>query len=190
MTIQPIETYHAGYRFRSRTEARWAVFFDHLKIRWQYEAQGYELDNGDWYLPDFWLPEMGIHVEVKGAITPLDADKIVGISKDQPPGSYPTLVLSDIPRDGALGPHFIAVGASFTNNSIEFWHVSLLRSTCGRVLTAPFGWPRRVSSNPYSYDPIDWETANAGFVVDQYEIKEAYSAARMARFEHSERGVA
>lgn len=143
MTIQPIETYHAGYRFRSRTEARWAVFFDHLKIRWQYEAQGYELDNGDWYLPDFWLPEMGI-----------------------------------------------AVGAAFTRNSIEFWHVSLLRSTCGRVLTAPFGWPRRVSSNPYSYDPIDWETANAGFVVDQYEIKEAYSAARMARFEHSERGVA
>ncbi len=25
--IKPIETYYDGYRFRSRLEARWAVFF-------------------------------------------------------------------------------------------------------------------------------------------------------------------
>ncbi len=190
MTIKPIDTYHAGYRFRSRTEARWAMVFDHLKVQWQYEAQGYVLDNGDGYLPDFWLPEMEIHVEVKGVMTMRDAEKIVGISKDQPPGSYPTLVVSDIPKEGALGPHFITVGTSFKPDSLEFYHASLLRSTDGRVLTAPFGWPRRVPSNPYVYDPLDWETANAGFVVDQYEIREAYAAARMARFEHSDRGVA
>ncbi len=35
--IQAIETRYKGYRFRSRLEARWAVFFDHLKIEWEYE---------------------------------------------------------------------------------------------------------------------------------------------------------
>lgn len=29
-TIRAIETRYAGCRFRSRLEARWAVFFDHL----------------------------------------------------------------------------------------------------------------------------------------------------------------
>jgi hypothetical protein len=28
MTIQAIETVYRGHRFRSRLEARWAVFFD------------------------------------------------------------------------------------------------------------------------------------------------------------------
>ncbi|WP_280215853.1 hypothetical protein [Nocardia cyriacigeorgica] len=54
MKIRPIETSYAGYRFRSRTEARWAVFFDTLGITWEYEPQGYVLD-GRPYLPDFKL---------------------------------------------------------------------------------------------------------------------------------------
>lgn len=36
--IKAIETSYKGYRFRSRTEARWAVFFDALGVRWEYEA--------------------------------------------------------------------------------------------------------------------------------------------------------
>lgn len=68
-TIQAIETRYKGYRFRSRLEARWAVFFDQLGIDWEYEAQGYELSNGEAYLPDFFLPRFncprGTYVEVK-----------------------------------------------------------------------------------------------------------------------------
>lgn len=52
MTIQAIETRYAGHRFRSRLEARWAVFFDALGISWEYEPQGYVV-NGTPYLPDF-----------------------------------------------------------------------------------------------------------------------------------------
>lgn len=33
MDIKPIETHYNGYRFRSRLEARWAVFFDALGIK-------------------------------------------------------------------------------------------------------------------------------------------------------------
>lgn len=41
--IKAIETSYKGYRFRSRLEARWAVFFDALGIEWEYEKEGYDL---------------------------------------------------------------------------------------------------------------------------------------------------
>lgn len=62
--IQPIETIYRGYRFRSRLEARWAVFFDASGIKWSYENEGYKV-NGRGYLPDFWLPELEAFVETK-----------------------------------------------------------------------------------------------------------------------------
>ena len=65
--IKAIETEYKGYRFRSRLEARWAVFFDALGIAWEYEKEGYDLGEAGWYLPDFWLPEWKCFVEIKGA---------------------------------------------------------------------------------------------------------------------------
>lgn len=41
-----------GVQFRSRLEARWAVFFDQLNILWQYEPFVIE-GNGKEYKPDF-----------------------------------------------------------------------------------------------------------------------------------------
>jgi hypothetical protein len=52
-TMKPIESWYKGHRFRSRLEARWAVFFDALQFRWEYEPQGYVLPNTGCYLPDF-----------------------------------------------------------------------------------------------------------------------------------------
>lgn len=40
--IKPIETVYKGYRFRSRLEARWAVFFDAQGIEWEYEPENRE----------------------------------------------------------------------------------------------------------------------------------------------------
>ena len=65
MSIKPIETVYNGYRFRSRIEARWAVFFDEAKIAYEYEQQGFELEDGTWYLPDFYLPKYDAYVEIK-----------------------------------------------------------------------------------------------------------------------------
>jgi len=62
--IKAIETQYKGYRFRSRLEARWAVFFDKLGVGWEYEKQGYALPSGP-YLPDFWLPSIPCWVEIK-----------------------------------------------------------------------------------------------------------------------------
>ena len=51
--MKAIETRYKGYRFRSRLEARWGVFFDALGLDWEYEPEGYDLGSAGWYLPDF-----------------------------------------------------------------------------------------------------------------------------------------
>ena len=63
--VKAIETRYKGYRFRSRLEARWAVFFDQAEIAYEYELEGFKLPSGAAYLPDFFLPAFGLHVEVK-----------------------------------------------------------------------------------------------------------------------------
>ncbi|MGK8893723.1 hypothetical protein [Burkholderia gladioli] len=51
-----VETLYKGCRFRSRFEARWAVFFDALDIQWEYVPETFELKNGVQITPAFWLP--------------------------------------------------------------------------------------------------------------------------------------
>ena len=51
--MKAIETMYNGYRFRSRLEARWAVFFDALGVKYEYEPEGFLLPSGKCYLPDF-----------------------------------------------------------------------------------------------------------------------------------------
>ena len=50
--MKAIQTEYGGCRFRSRTEARWAVFFDALDWRWEFEREDFGLEHGR-YLPDF-----------------------------------------------------------------------------------------------------------------------------------------
>ena len=71
--IKPIETKYNGYKFRSRLEARWAVFFDSTGIIYQYEPEGFDLGRYGWYLPDFYLPQYNAYVEIKPLY--LDQDK-------------------------------------------------------------------------------------------------------------------
>lgn len=90
MAIKAIETVYNGYRFRSRLEARWAVFFDACGVRWEYEPEGYDLGNGLYYLPDFLLHDVtfnhmnyssgrNCYVEVKGTLTAMDKKKIAAL---------------------------------------------------------------------------------------------------------------
>lgn len=66
IVIKAIETEYKGYRFRSRLEARWAVYFDTCGIEWEYEKEGFDLGRLGPYLPDFWLPQVQMWAEVKG----------------------------------------------------------------------------------------------------------------------------
>jgi hypothetical protein len=109
MNIKPIETRYKGYRFRSRLEARWAVFFDSLGIKYRYEDEGYSyegelLDDGSYkqycYLPDFYFPDVGRYAEVKGSDEQLkqDLEKIYwAIEGRATPVEKGLVLLSDIP---------------------------------------------------------------------------------------------
>lgn len=63
--IRSIQTEYNGYLFRSRLEARWAVFFDACGADWEYEPEGIVLSDGTKYLPDFYLIDFHCYFEVK-----------------------------------------------------------------------------------------------------------------------------
>lgn len=63
--MEAIGTIYKGVRFRSRLEARWAVFFDECGIVWEYEPETFKLNNGILYCPDFYIKEMDTYVEIK-----------------------------------------------------------------------------------------------------------------------------
>lgn len=116
--IKAIQTEYRGYLFRSRLEARWAVFFDACGVEWEYEPEGYDLGNGVYYLPDFLLHNVqlgcfgsgsefsdirSLYAEVKVQMTQVDSEKIVSFYKKGLTGPLPgisetpVLVLGNIP---------------------------------------------------------------------------------------------
>lgn len=77
--IKPIETYYNGFKFRSKLEARWAVAFDVMGYKYEYEPEGFDCGDGVYYLPDFYLPDHGVWVEIKGK--PLSDEEQMKINK-------------------------------------------------------------------------------------------------------------
>jgi hypothetical protein len=63
--VASIPTWYRGVKYRSKLEARWALFFDFIDEPFEYESEGFDID-GEWYLPDFWLPSVRAWIEIKG----------------------------------------------------------------------------------------------------------------------------
>lgn len=112
--VQAIETEYGGYKFRSRLEARWAVFFDTIDIEWEYEPEGYELPSGKRYLPDFKVKCYGtrgycgekpfeLFVEVKGEMSEGDHERIrefsgFDLEGDRVGDTHKVLIVGTIPK--------------------------------------------------------------------------------------------
>lgn len=63
--IKSIETPYKGVDYRSRTEARWAIFLEALGLNFTYEPEPFDI-NGEWYSPDFYLLDMNYqYIEIK-----------------------------------------------------------------------------------------------------------------------------
>lgn len=62
--LTPIPTVYRGIRFRSRLEARWALFLDEIGLSYHYELEGFESSNTR-YLPDFFIPAWNTWIEIK-----------------------------------------------------------------------------------------------------------------------------
>jgi hypothetical protein len=100
--IQAIETYYKGYRFRSRLEARWAVFFDALEMEWKYEPEGYVTAVGG-YLPDFYLPEQGwIEIKAHTNLSNQELLKITSFAMHEPICVMAGNIEAPVVRDGEL----------------------------------------------------------------------------------------
>jgi hypothetical protein len=58
--------YHNEIWFRSQLEIKYAKAFERHGIEYEYEPIRFELDNGEGYIIDFYLPSLNIFVEIKG----------------------------------------------------------------------------------------------------------------------------
>lgn len=175
---RPIETLYRGYRFRSRLEARWAVFFDAIGLEWEYETEGYELSNGERYLPDFYFPKMDWFCEIKpgraGAQHELQ-NKTAQLVEDL---HTAVLVLGSIPdtTQGALWGFPILYYNPFDAHE----HVYT------RIIT-PLGASEGALIYEGQATPQNSEPLGDPRAFEEY-MKSAYDAARQARFEFGESG--
>lgn len=177
MKIKPIETEYGGYKFRSRLEARWAVFFDAFGIKYEYEPEGFVFEDGTRYLPDFriyvrhrprwndenvdeWRP---VYVEVKGVLSSNDEHKIWLFSETEP-----IIIVGDLPAD--------------SDEWFEQWnfddHFNSFYYIDGDNYPAAFS---KKNGIPWICGP-DHDEWDCGTSMDKALLK-----ARQARFEHGEK---
>lgn len=195
--IKAIETRYAGCRFRSRLEARWAVFFDRLNIPWEYEPQGYELPSGR-YLPDFYLPKQNAHFEVKGLApdnkyAELLADLVRATEQRLilAVGSIPNPDTYKVEAEGSLGATFwmeIFDGSPREGlNGIEnfAWDNYQSWCRCDRCGSFDVQFDRRYCRNYCGC----YAGREFNVLSTDYAVLDAFRAARSARFEHGENGA-
>ena len=187
--MRAIQTEWKGYKFRSRLEARWAVFFDRMGLQWEYEPEGFEL-GGLRYLPDFRVTSSQGYTfwyEIKPRHTA--ADPKFDLFRRNYSGASDCSLLSGDPVD------------HLSHNG----HVVCPR--CGNVMDTPYSSWDMVFCSPCDQDtpcggdneaeltPFNlWCTPHKGTITMAPEwlelwlmrVNGAAVAARQARFEHGE----
>lgn len=161
--LKAIPTRYAGYHFRSRLEARWAVFFDSLGKPWQYEPQGFELPSGN-YLPDFrveeWYSSSPEWFEVKG----------------RKPTQKEWVLLSELCRNTQMWGSFLGDIPDFA-----------LADSTPLGARMPFGYHPPWNSRGQATTNRTGMQVVPG--VDMSALRAALAAARSARFEHGHSGA-
>lgn len=73
---------------KSSYELLFARWCDERKIEWKYEPRWFNIGKGDWhgvsYTPDFYLPKLGVYVEVKGFFSEENQRKMQAFYKQFP----------------------------------------------------------------------------------------------------------
>lgn len=215
MDVKAIETEYNGYKFRSRLEARWAVFFDAAGIKYEYEAYGFEGINwGDElprkYLPDFYLPQFDVFVEVKPSKEKLyqEQEKISSCIdfNATPISEKGLLILGQIPHyepfeDEFIVPKFAFLTwnkgvdsnlASFIFDDLD--KLRLITEFTGEVSSAPELPYIVVNDDLYlmanhaaAYmENMLWTVNRNNVLSTAVKLSPCFKKARQARFEHGE----
>ncbi len=191
--LKAIQTPYNGYLFRSRLEARWAVFFDACGVDYEYEPEGYDLGNGLKYLPDFLLHGVDgrdggdLYIEVKGQMNDNDANKI---------NRFVSLGMGNPEQCGKSKTATLVVGTIPSGDCIN----DITRYISDKAYIDLGNWP-----NEFNFKTIDGDyfAAHPGINHDgrfelfgddssylqdmnTFKTEKAYRIARCARFEHGE----
>lgn len=168
-----IETIYNNYHFRSRIKARWAVFFDALGMKYQYEPKGYDLD-GSWYLPDFFLPDQDCWIEIKGK-KPSKEEQVLAVTLAKATEKNVYIFFDGIPSLDDMPDDCAEV--FFPDGYMDFSHWWCECSQCHKVGIQFSGYSDRLCQ-------CFEEDAGCRPNYDSPRIIRAYKAARQARFEH------
>ena len=171
-SIKAIETVYNGYRFRSRLEARWAVFFDALGWEFEYEKEGFELGKAGRYLPDFHLVKSDIWVEVKPnrQLSAKEKNKILWLAHY---AKRPVIVVRGAPWPDNLAAHYEDKHRD-GGCVVEHFDTFLAPCPCCGGLTTV-----GTATDPQVMDAL----------LRQPSLLAACNAARQARFEFGECGA-
>lgn len=193
-SMEPVQTRYAGCHFRSRLEAKWAVFFDHLDMEWQYEPERYMVGPKEarrTYLPDFHLTGHDLWVEVKG--DPAALDPVLMYAAADPYHGLPSSPYGAARDYGLVEPRIVTVGpvprspgahglVCVVAGAILAWQRGVFTCTGGKHHLAPVGTPQHEGLDGGLLD------ATATGLAPCDHVRAAYVAARSARFEHGESG--
>ena len=193
--MKAIETEYKGYRFRSRLEARWAVFFDRLGIKYEYEPEGIVLSDGTYYLPDFYLPGFHCYFEVKWdgiQDTPEGREAVRRIRNGADTNEWAGIIAFGDPMND-----IVRIYCQESNDGSAGYYEGPVTFGIHPSLHEPYlfaEWDRRerVFYDSFGEDMkmIPMETAEYGkYVYGHFvtgRVLNARKAARQARFDHGE----
>ncbi|MCD7872798.1 MAG: hypothetical protein LUG21_05810 [Clostridiales bacterium] len=200
---EPVQTRYDGYYFRSRTEAKWAVFFKTAGISYEYEKERFPSYNHKGYLPDFCIQNVvfnneiipELYIEVKGRMDEDSAKRIwcfvdeakslneYDKDEEDPSGrigelnSHPLLVVGDIPNVDELNKED-------WKKIPDDWNSEFLYPNKYNAVTidnTDFSVFPAVNNNHQLV--IEKLTDDPDSFLNKPKTKEAYEAARMERFE-------
>jgi hypothetical protein len=192
VTLKAIQTAYRGYRFRSRLEARWAVFLDAAAIEWDYEIEGFNLD-GTYYLPDFWLRRSQAFLEIKpeapswfeGAKVHPVLTALANTTKTE------VFLIQGAPCPEDPGDIYVGKCQGFVPHIVSFAPQKGICSArlfecpyCGRV-----AFRRLLGKMWCECRDGEFEDTNYNGYVLSPRIRQAMLKARQARFEHGESGM-
>jgi hypothetical protein len=181
MAIKAIETIYNGYRFRSRLEARWAVFFDVLKIEYRYEPEGYDLPMVGYYLPDFYVPSWETWFEIKGS-EPTETERQKCLQLALVKGQDVILLQGDVWPDHGI-TWFEA------DSGVSIWGSSLGSFGSCRKCDQEIWLVSDEQGYAHCLTPLEQQCEHDRYPLSgewSSMIFQAYQTARQARFEHGE----
>lgn len=197
--IKAIQTKYKGYNFRSRLEARWAVFFDAIKTNWQYEPEGFDLGEAGLYLPDFYLEDIDCWAEVKAKpLNQAERSKAFALSSFT---NKPVIELLSIPEPQGNKCLFASmlIGANFSDYDDFFFPRNLVdwyceqnnkergEGTFSNALAWDVQYYQKKYGKPHPTHFTDGMKINhLQFFTGNERIEKALTKARSSRFEFGE----